>query len=106
MSEPLIYRAAQIRLAEIWDYTLEKWGEEQADLYLRELGSSIRGIASRRQVWRAVNGRRLPGVFFVRSGHHFIFFREVEGRIAVFSILHENMDMLRRLREDDGLPKE
>ena len=105
MSEPLIYRAAQMRLAEIWDYTLEQWGEEQADLYLRELGASIRKIASRRRVWRSVRGRRLLNVYFVRSGHHFIFFRELEGRIAVFSILHENMDMLRRLREDDGLPK-
>lgn len=106
MSEPLIYRAAQIRLAEIWDYTLDKWGEEQADLYLRELSASIRGIANRRRVWRSVQERRLPGVYFVRCAHHFIFFRELEGRIAVFSILHENMDMLRRLREDVGLPKE
>lgn len=85
MNEPLIYRAAQVRLAEIWDYTLEKWGEEQADLYLREISAGIRAIASRRQTWRALKTRRLPGVYFVTSGHHFIFFRELEGRIAVFS---------------------
>ena len=40
-----------------------------------------------------------------RSSLHPLF-REQQGRIAVFSILRENMDMLRRLREDDGLPKE
>lgn len=35
---PLILRAARIRLAEIWDYTVETWDEDQADEYLRELG--------------------------------------------------------------------
>ena len=47
--------------------------------------------------------KRLPDVFFVRCGHHFVFFRESEGLVAVISILHENMDMLERLREDAGM---
>ena len=103
MSEPLIFLAAQARLAEIWEYTVEKWDEEQAEFYLRELGAAIREIPDRRQVWRSIKARRLPKIYFVRSGHHFIFFREVDGGIAVISILHENMNMLQRVREDDGI---
>jgi plasmid stabilization system protein ParE len=41
MKQLLVHKPAEIRLAEIWDYTLEKWGEEQADRYLRELGTAL-----------------------------------------------------------------
>lgn len=96
----IIFKAAELRLGQIWDYTTETWGEEQADLYLRKLGACIEGLRTHRHLWRSVKDKRLPGVFFVRCEHHFIFFREIEGRLAVISILHENMDMLTRLRED------
>jgi toxin ParE1/3/4 len=58
MTRPLIYRAAQIRLAEIWDYTVEKWGEEQADKYLRELGDCMVELTSKRHLWRRVKDKR------------------------------------------------
>jgi toxin ParE1/3/4 len=104
MKQLLVYKPAQIRLAEIWDYTLEKWGEEQADSYLRELGVCMNGIASQRHLWCSVQDKRLAGVFFVRYRHHFIFFREMEEQIAVISILHENMDIVQRLRQDAAEP--
>ena len=100
MKQPIIYKEAQIRLGEIWDYTLEHWGEEQADRYLRELGACMAGIASQRHLWRSVQDRRLSGVFFVRYRHHFIFFRQIGEQVAVISILHENMDIVQRLRDD------
>ena len=101
MSKPLIHKAAQIRLGEIWDYTAKKWGGDQADKYLRELGGCINGLQSERHLWRTVKDKRLPGVFFVRCQHHFVFFRQIDGRIAVISVLHESMDIVQRLREDD-----
>lgn len=103
MNEPaIIHEAAKLRLGQIWEYTNEKWGEEQADLYLRKLGAFIQGLKAQRHLWRSVKDKRLSGVFFIRCEHHFIFFREMEGRLAVISILHENMDMLTRLREDSS----
>jgi toxin ParE1/3/4 len=96
----IIHKAAELRLGQIWDYTVEKWGEEQADSYLRKLGVCIQGLKPQRHFWRSVKDKRLPGVSFIRCEYHFIFFREMEGRLAVISILHENMDMLTRLRED------
>ncbi len=100
MNPAIIYKAAQARLGEIWDYTVEKWGGEQADTYLRKLAACIHDLHNRRHLWRSVRDKRLPGVFFLRCEHHFIFFRELEAGVAVISILHENMDMLARLRED------
>lgn len=100
MKRPVIHRAAEIRLGEIWDYTVEKWGEEQADRYLRELGACMNGLFSQRHLWRSVKDKRLLDVFFVRCGRHFIFFRELLEHIAVISLLHESMDLLQRLRDD------
>jgi toxin ParE1/3/4 len=103
VSDAIIHKAAEVRLGEIWDYTMEKWGEEQADLYLRKLAACIQCLQNQRYLWRGVKDKRLPEVFFVRCGHHFIFFRDLEGRVAVISVLHENMDMLERLREDASM---
>ena len=44
MNEPvIIHKAAELRLGQIWDYTVEKWGEEQADSYL-DLHGGVRGV--------------------------------------------------------------
>ena len=100
MSHPIIYKAAQARLEEIWDYTLVKWGEEQADKYLRELAATMRSISTSRHLWKPLRDKRLTGVSFIRSGNHVIFFREIQGQIAIISILHQSMDILQRLLED------
>ena len=43
----------------------------------------------------------LPGVFFFRHQHHYVFFRELsKGTLGVISILHENMDLPSRLKQD------
>jgi len=102
MKTAMIFKAAEIRLAEIWDYTCDTWGEEQADRYLRELAACMNGLDSQRTLWRRIGDKRIPGVFYVRCAHHFIFFRELPDAFAVISILHENMDLVRRLREDAG----
>jgi toxin ParE1/3/4 len=100
MSDVVIHKAAAIRLGEIWDYTVGEWGEAQADAYLRKLDLCIRSLQTQRTLWRGIKDPRLPDVFFVRCGHHFIFFRASADQVAVISVLHERMDMLERLRED------
>jgi plasmid stabilization system protein ParE len=47
----------------------------------------------------------LSGVYFIRHQHHYVFFRELSsGELGVISILHENMDIPARLREDSERP--
>ena len=96
-----IYRAAQARLLEIWDYTERMWGEAQADDYVRELVAAAHQASEDRTRWRLLKNRAVHGVFFIRHRNHFIFFRELfSGEIGVISILHENMDLPARLFED------
>jgi len=96
-----IFAPAEARLIEIWDYTLAKWGEEQADSYVRDLIAVIHDMQGRRHLWRPVADKSLRGVWFLRHRHHFVFFRELSGGIiGVISILHENMDLPARLKAD------
>ena len=46
-----IYAPAEARLIGIWDYTLEKWGEEKADAYLRRLIAHIQVLHNQRHHW-------------------------------------------------------
>ncbi len=98
-----IYRTAQSRLLEVWDYKEATWGEEQADAYVRELVDAAHRLPDERHGWRLVKDRVLRGVFFVRHRHHYLFFRELGGgEIGVISVLYESMDIPARLREDAG----
>jgi len=95
--------AARERLLEIWNYTEETWGEAQADKYLRGLVETAERAHKSRHLWRPVPDEELKGAFFIRYRHHFIFFRELStGTIGVISILHENMDIPSRLKDEYG----
>jgi toxin ParE1/3/4 len=95
-----ILPVAQERLLDIWDYTVEKWGEEQADGDVAGLVGHLHSIAAERMLWRPVKEHRMSAVYFVKYRHHYVFFREFSGFIGVISILHESMDIPNRLRED------
>ena len=94
-----IFPAAESRLLDIWDYTLEKWGEKQADAYIRRLVGAIHSLTGNRHLWRRVHDK--SGVWFARHEHHYIFFRELSrGTIGVITVLHESMDLPARIKDD------
>ncbi len=98
-----IFPSAQARLLEIWDYTEKKWGMDQADSYVQNLVDAINNLQKHRRHWKPVRNEALKGVFFCRHRYHYIFFREFPSKtLGVISILHENMDIPSRLKEDAG----
>lgn len=95
-----IFATAESRLIEIWNHTLEKRGEKQADAYIRELVGAIHSLSGNRHRWRRVPNKTLVGVWFVRHEHHDIFFREIsDGGVGVITVLHESMDLPARLKD-------
>ena len=96
-----IFPAAKERILEIWQYTQRTWSEKQADKYVRSLVAAINRSQYERHRWRPVMDECLKGVFFIRFQRHLIFFRELsKGTLGVISILHDNMEIPSRLRED------
>jgi toxin ParE1/3/4 len=96
-----IYPKARIRMLDIWSYTFETWGEQQANSYIESMEDFMNDLADKKYLWRPVPHADLGQVYFTRYEHHFIFFREFKDKsIGIMSILHESMDIPVRLFDD------
>lgn len=97
MSRYLLYPAARADLEEIWDYTLDQWGLDQADDYVGEIRAAIERVADRPSIGQACEELR-PGYRRLAAGSHTLYYRITEnGAVAIVRILHQRMDPDRHL---------
>jgi toxin ParE1/3/4 len=89
---------AEADLVEIWMYTCEAWGAEQADEYLDQLGESMKHLIDHPALGADYSHVR-SGYRRLHSGHHAVFYQALEAEIRVVRVLHEEMDAPRRLIE-------
>ena len=82
---------AQADIDDIWKYTAEHWGDEQAARYLREIRRAIETVARNPRRGRPCDDIR-AGYRKFPAGAHLIFFRLVEEHVDVVRILHQSMD--------------
>jgi toxin ParE1/3/4 len=81
--------AARRDIAEIWLYTADRWGADQADRYVRQIELDLMAAADGLPLARA-----LDRYWRMKSGHHVCVFRKLPAaRIDVLRILHERMDV-------------
>lgn len=94
-----VYRltpAAQRDLSSIWDYTVERWDERQAETYVLEIKGAIERIAEQPDRGRGVDEIRL-GYRRYAIGSHVVFFTVHEEGVDVIRVLHQRMDPTRHL---------
>ncbi len=97
MSRCLLSPAAQADLAQIWDYTRDRWGADQAGEYLRELQRAIARAAANPRVGRSCDDI-CPGYRKLAAGSHMLIYRVTdEAVIDVVRVLHQWMDVDRNL---------
>jgi toxin ParE1/3/4 len=87
---------AQADLDEIWDYTADRWGLDQAETYTRQLWKDIAIVADRPALGRECNDVR-RGYRMYPSGSPVLFYRHTVDGIDVVRILHERMDYERHI---------
>ena len=91
--------SAKADIRSIWRYTVETWGEAQADRYIQALDAKFDEIAEGTARSRTFSPR-YPQVRVLRCEHHYIFYLVLEGqRPRILAVLHERMNLLARLRE-------
>lgn len=86
-------------LSGIWNYTLDKWSEQQADRYYSQLMEFCKQIADNPTVGKKYDQvtRDLLGF---KANRHIIFYRTIENQqIEITRILHERMDLKSRMVE-------
>jgi len=84
-------------LNSIWNYTFEKWSENQADFYYNTIRFAFQEISRNRHIGK-IYSEISKGLFGLKSGKHVIFYHIVsENEIEIIRILHERMDLKNRL---------
>ena len=99
MAKYFLTNKAVSDLTNIWNYTFDQWSEDQADKYYLEIISRCEDIAQNPKI-----GKNYEGIahelFGLQSGRHIIFYREISAsKIEITRILHQQMDLKRRILE-------
>lgn len=95
--------AARRRIDDIFRHSPERWGDAEAERYLRGLFDCFADIAAGR-----ISGRTVPveldvAGFYCRYARHSVYWRLLaDGDVGIVTVLHERMHRIERLREDDA----
>ncbi|WP_298394343.1 type II toxin-antitoxin system RelE/ParE family toxin [Sphingobium sp.] len=101
MSQYRVQQAAGRRIDDIFIYTREKWGQDQAEAYIRSLFARFDDIVGHRIAWRNVPIEFGVDGFYCRYEHHYIYWRMLsDGAVGIVTILHARMHQIDRFRED------
>lgn len=87
---------AESDLVDIWLYSFETWGTDQADRYVDQLGAAMSHLGTH-PLMGVDYSHVLPGYRKFRIAHHDIFYRLLDTRMQVVRVLHEDMDAPRAL---------
>ena len=98
-----VQEAASHRLDEIYRYTRERWGDEQADRYVTGLFEAFERLETHQTMSRPVPAAfGVDGYVFCYE-RHFVYWRRLSnGDIGIVTILHERMHQIDCFREDFG----
>lgn len=87
--------AAEADLNAIWDYSVDRWGCDQADSYTDAIRDACHALAKGMKQGRAVDV--LPRLQKYLCGAHVIYFMDDADRLVVVRILHQRQDVGRHL---------
>ena len=96
MSEWTLRPAAAHDLDEIWNYTFNTWGLDQAEAYIEAMRIIFGRAAGSPSLGQPV-GWPGKGQLRVKSGSHIIVYVRTPGGIDVVRILHQRMDFYSHL---------
>ena len=96
-----IQAAASHRLDDIYRYTRDRWGADQADRYITGLFAAFDRIESRGVVSKPIPAEFGVEGFYFRYERHVVYWRRLSnGDIGIVTILHERMHQMDRFRDD------
>jgi toxin ParE1/3/4 len=90
---------AEADLGEIWDYSAEKWGVDQADRYIDALMSRFRWLSGNAALWQP-RSDLTEGLYSYPQQSHLIYFRicrDEEDVIEIARVLHGRMEPTRHV---------
>lgn len=92
MTTVSVSNAARDDLKSIWEYTKGRWGEVQADSYVRELDAGMQELATFPSMGERCELVR-EGYRRVAKGEHHIYYRQDAGTVLVARVLGQCMQI-------------
>ena len=91
-------RVAERDLENIWFYSFEMWGVDQADSYIRSLIAKFEWLSNNPMSGRKRNDIK-PGYHCFPEGEHVVFYNIDDGVIDIIGIPHHSQDVVSHLGE-------
>jgi len=102
----LVLKSEAFRIENIYQHTLNNWGQQQADKYIDGMFEHFGKIASKQAYCRPIPAEFGVSGFFCRYQKHYIYCKELKtGQIGIVTILHERMHQIERFKKDFDLIK-
>lgn len=93
MAKFFLTNKAVLDLGTIWDYTVETWSENQAEIYYSLLMNTCQDLAKNPSLGRSYEVVEKDVLGF-KTGQHVIFYKRIsEKEIEILRILHGMMDL-------------
>jgi toxin ParE1/3/4 len=90
----LVSRLADIDLETIAEASLEEWGQQRTEAYIRSLNDTFQRIVMFPDIGKRAAFIR-PGLMQLPCGRHTIFYMKAVSGIIIVRVLHERMDFSR-----------
>lgn len=91
---------AERDLKDIWLYTAETWGDDQAEAYIAALEKQFEALTA-----SPFMGPARPDVCkecrYLPEGKHLIFYRVDGDTVVILAVLHASMDIARHVKPED-----
>lgn len=84
-------RRARADIRDIWDYTVDNWGQAQAEIYLGLIDAALDSIDDDPKLGRPLSGLRKSYRKYL-VGSHVVFYRLKGRSVFIVRILHQRMD--------------
>lgn len=99
MAKVILRQKAIDDLTDIWNYTIYRWTENEAEKYYQAIKYACKEIGENPDIGREYN-EISENLFGLKSGKHIIFYYQIsEDEIDVVRILHGRMDLKSRIFE-------
>lgn len=86
--------AAQADISDIWDYSADRWGPDQADSYTDAIRDTCHALAAGTKQGRP---SILPNFQKYLCNSHIIYFQAHTNRLEIIRILHQRQDVEQHL---------
>lgn len=101
MPKFLVQKSAAARLKEIFIYTQQQWGNEQAHRYIDGIFERFEQIANQEIFWHPIPAEFEVEGYFTVYEKHYIYWKKLSSeKIGIVTILHERMHQINRFKED------